>query len=104
MLPLPSKATAIGLYFPLPPPPPLSPPSGHHRHHCHHRGLTHQCLLPKKEAKAAPSAAYQQQYQHKNIYKSRRLGLIQLIYQCKTALTYNFLAIGSFVIMTPIYH
>ncbi len=57
----------------------------HHRHHLHCRCrchcqppplLPHHCSLPKKEAAAAPAPAHQRQHQRKNIYKSRRLGLV----------------------------
>jgi hypothetical protein len=36
--------------------------------------------LPKKEATAAAPPVYQRQHQCENVYKSRRLGLISLIY------------------------
>jgi hypothetical protein len=36
--------------------------------------------LTKKEAAAAPPPAFQLPHHHENIYKSRQLGLISLIY------------------------
>jgi hypothetical protein len=76
MLPLPSNATATGLYSPPQPLPPLPLLPGCHRCHHHHHGQTHCCLLLKKEAAAAPPPAYQWQHQCENIYKSSQLGLI----------------------------
>jgi hypothetical protein len=67
---------------PSPPPPPLPLPlplpPGHHRLQRHHRGQTRRRKLLKKEATAAAPPAYQRQHQRENVYKSRRLGLINL--------------------------
>ncbi len=76
-------------YHPPPPPPPLLLLPSHRRLHCHHHGQTHRRPLPKKEATAAAPPAYQRQHQHENVYKSRWLGLIYLIYsiwrvQCRS--------------------
>ncbi len=73
-----------------PPPPPLNAVfivHRRHRHHCrccrhHHQRCwpLHHYQLTKKEAAASPPPAYQWQHQNENLYKSRRLGLILLIY------------------------
>jgi hypothetical protein len=62
---------------PLPPSlPPLPLLLSRNRLHGYHRGQTHCCVLPKKEATAAAPPAYHLQYKHENVYKPRQLGLI----------------------------
>jgi hypothetical protein len=78
MLPLPSNATATGLYSPPPPPPPLPLPPGQYCCHCHHCSQGCHRPWPKKEATAAPPPENQQQHQCENVYKSRKLGHIIL--------------------------
>jgi hypothetical protein len=78
MLPLPSNATATGLYSPPQPLLPLPLPPGHYRRHHHHCSQTHHCPWPKKEATAAPPPVDHQQHQCENVYKFRQLGLFNL--------------------------
>ena len=70
-----------------PPPPPLNAVFIVQRCHRSHRCRHHwRCLPPhhrpltNKEAAAPPPPVYQWQHQGENVYKSRGLGLIQLIY------------------------